>query len=174
MIASHLKYFSCCVGCICFRSKPIWTSSPKAAAHYNAVKSWVAMADSAAETYKSAPTPIDFAATKAKVRDQELVKILEDFYKAKKPPPEKHEWSKEEQEQMDYHIQFLKELDAFNKEALPVLEKELEFQAANRTSTETTMFDMKVNYPSIHEEIEDEIERREWFKDTAFDKSKSG
>jgi hypothetical protein len=25
---------------------------------------------------------------------------------------------------------------------------------------------MRVNYPLIHEEIEDELERREWFKDT--------
>ena len=110
---------------------------------------------------------------RSKVRDQELVNILESFYKANQPPPEKHEWPAEEQEQMEYHLQFLKELDAFNKEALPVLEKELEFQQANRTTTETTMFDMKVNYPAIHEEIEDEIERREWFKDTPYDKSKS-
>ena len=151
----------------------MWTASPQAAAHYNAIKSWVAMADSAAETYKTAPGPIDFAATKAKVRDQELVKMLEDFYKANKPPAETHEWSAEDQKQMDHHIDFLKELDAFHKEALPVLEKELEFQKSNRTTTETTMFDMKINYPAIHEEIEDEIERREWFKDTPYDKSKS-
>ena len=151
----------------------MWTSSPQVSAHYNAVKSWVAMAEAAAEKYKTAPPPIDFSATKSKVRDQELVKILEDFYKASKPAPETHEWSAEEQEQMDYHIQFLKDLDAFNTEALPVLEKELEFQSGNRTTTETTMFDMKVNYPAIHEEIEDEIERREWFKDTPFDKNKS-
>lgn len=152
----------------------MWTSSPQAAAHYNAVKSWVAMADSAAETYQKAPGPIDFAATKSKVRDQELVSMLEAFYKSNQPPPETHEWPAAEQEQMEYHLQFLKELDAFHKEALPVLEKELEFQQANRTTAETTMFDMKVNYPNIHEEIEDEIERREWFKDTQFDKSKSG
>lgn len=152
----------------------MWTSSPEVAAYYNQVKSWVAMADSAAETYKSPPGPIDFEATKSKVRDKELVSMLESFYKANKPPPETHEWPKAEQEQMDYHIQFLKELDAFHKEALPVLETELEFQKANRTTKDTTMFDMKVNYPAIHEEIEDEIERREWFKDTPYDKSKSG
>ena len=151
----------------------MWTAGSQAASHYNAIKSWVAMADAAAETYKSAPGPIDFAKTKSKVRDQDLVKILEDFYKANKPPPETHEWPAEDKQQMEYHLQFLKELDAFHKEALPVLEKELEFQKSNRTTSETTMFDMKVNYPAIHEEIEDEIERREWFKDTAFDKSKS-
>ena len=151
----------------------MWTASPQAAAHYNAIKSWVAMADSAAETYKTAPGPIDFGATKSKVRDQELVNMLESFYKANQPPAETHEWPAEDKKQMDHHIEFLKELDAFHKEALPVLEKELEFQKSNRTTTETTMFDMKVNYPAIHEEIEDEIERREWFKDTAFDKSKS-
>ena len=151
----------------------MWTASPQAAAHYNGVKSWVAMADSAAETYKTAPGPIDFASTKSKVRDQELVDMLESFYKANKPPPQTHEWPAEDLKQMEHHIEFLKELDAFHKEALPVLEKELEFQKSNRTTTETTMFDMKVNYPAIHEEIEDEIERREWFKDTAFDKSKS-
>jgi hypothetical protein len=155
------------------RSKPIWSTSPQVSAHYNAIKSWVAMADSAAETYKAAPAPIDFATAKTKVRDASLVTMLEDFYKVSKPAPETYEFASEEQEQMDFHLQFLQELDTFHKEALPILEKELSFQEANRTTTETTMFDMKVNYPNIHEEIEDEIERREWFKDTPYDKNKS-
>jgi hypothetical protein len=59
-----------------------------------------------------------------------------------------------------------------HQELLPVLEAELAFQKNNRTTSDTTVFDMKVNYPVIHEEIEDEIERREWFKDTGIGSNK--
>jgi hypothetical protein len=142
-------------------------------AHYNNIKSWVAMAEATQEEYQKPPPPVDFAAAKAKVRDQELVDTLKTFYESNTPPPEVHEWPAAEQEKMEHHLTFLRELDAFNKEALPVLEKELEFQTANKTSVNTTMLDMKCNYPAIHEEIEDEIERREWFKDTSYDTGSS-
>ena len=54
-----------------------------------------------------------------------------------------------------------------------MIQNEIEFCKNNRTTTETTVFDMKLNYPLIHEEIEDELERREWFKDTEYESAGS-
>lgn len=130
------------------------------------------MSDAAFEKYQKPPAPVDFASAKKAVRDKELIDALEAFYKASKPPPETHEWPKEEAMKTEENIAYLKELDAVNKEFLPVLEAEIDFQKNNRTSTDTTMFDMMLNYPLIHEEIEDELERREWFKDTGIGANK--
>ena len=124
------------------------------------------MSESMAEKYKKAPEPIDFASAKKRVRDTELVDTLEAFYKSSKAPAETYELSEEEKTDMEQKIAYLKELDQVHKEFLPILEKEIDFQKSNRTTEETTIFDMKLNYPLLHEEIEDEIERREWFKDT--------
>jgi hypothetical protein len=57
-------------------------------------------------------------------------------------------------------------LDALHREMLPVIEEEIALVQTTRSTKNTTVFDMKLNYPLIHEEIEDELERREWFKDT--------
>jgi hypothetical protein len=127
------------------------------------------MAEATHEEYQKPPAPVNFAAAKAKVRDQDLVDTLKSFYESNTPPPEVYEWPAANQEEMEHHLTFLRELDTFYKEAIPILETELEFQVANKTSVNTTMLDMKCNYPAIHEEIEDEIERREWFKDTEYD-----
>lgn len=129
------------------------------------------MADSMAEKYTAPPAPIDFASAKQGVRDTELVAALESFYKNTSPPAETYEMAPEEKEKSEETIAYLTELDAANKELLPVLEKEIDFFSNTRTSTETTVFDMKVNYPLIHEEIEDELENREWFKDTGIGSS---
>lgn len=149
-----------------FRSRPVWSCSPDVTAKFNKLRSWVAMSDSMYEKYKQPPVPMDFGAAKKKVRDKELVDTLESFYKASKPPPETYALSEKEKIDMEQKIAYLKELDAVNKEFLPVLEAEVAFQTNNRTSAETTILDMKLNYPLIHEQIEDELERREWFKDT--------
>ena len=119
-----------------------------------------------AEKYKEPPTPIDFNKTKASVRDKDLIASLESFYKTSQPPPKTYEMSAEEIQESVETIAYLKELDALNKELLPVIESEIEFYETTRTTAATTVFDMRVNYPLIHEEIEDELERREWFKDT--------
>ena len=124
------------------------------------------MSESTFEKYQAPPAPVDFASAKKAVRDQELVDALESFYKVSQPPPETYEVPAAELAEADVKIAFLKEVDALNKEFLPVLEEEINFQKNNRTSKETTIFDMKLNYPLIHEEVEDELERREWFKDT--------
>lgn len=156
----------------CFRSREVWTCSPEVAAKFNKLRTWVATADSTFEKYKSPPGPIDFSAAKKSVRDKELVDSLEAFYKANKPPAETYEFPEEDLKGTEEKIAYLTELDALHKEFLPVLEKEIEFQMNNRTSKDTTMVDMQMNYPLIHEEIEDELERREWFKDTGIGSSK--
>lgn len=126
------------------------------------------MSDSMFNKYQKAPAPIDFSSAKKAVRDKELVDSLEAFYKASEPPAEVHVMPAEDKVKSDENIAYLTELNAFHKEFIPVIEKEIEFQQANRTSADTTLFDMQVNYPLIHEEIEDELERREWFKDTEY------
>jgi hypothetical protein len=120
------------------------------------------------EKYQAPPAPIDFATTKKSVRDGGLVDVLESFYKASKPPAETYEMPLEETTKSEETIAFLKEADKLNKEFLPVIEKEIAFYETTRTSVDTTMYDAFVNFPSIHEEIEDELERREWFKDTPY------
>jgi hypothetical protein len=135
-------------------------------AGYNKLRSWVATAESMAEKYKEAPAPIDFNKAKQSVRDKDLIASLESFYKTNQPPPETYEMPASEIQDSVETIAYLKELDALNKEMLPIVEKEIEFYEHARTTSETTVFEMRVNYPLIHEEIEDELERREWFKDT--------
>lgn len=151
----------------------MWTCSPEVAAKSNKVKSWVAMSEALFEKYQKPPPPVDFASAKTKVRDTELLSKLEAFYKATTPPPEVHALSEEEKVDMEQKLAYLRELDALNKEFLPVLEEELAFQTNNRTTMETSMLDMQRNYPLIHEEIEDELERREWFKDSGFGVNKA-
>jgi len=160
------------LGLLIRRSRPVWSCSPEVTAKFNKLKSWVAMSESMFEKYQKPPPPIEFGAAKKKVRDTELVDTLEAFYKSNKPPPETYALTEEEKTDMEQKIAYLKELDAVHKEFLPILEKEIDFQQKNRTTEDTTIFDMKLNYPLLHEEIEDELERREWFKDTGIGANK--
>jgi hypothetical protein len=124
------------------------------------------------EKYQKPPPPIDFAAAKKSVRDKDLVTSLESFYKSNQPPPETFSMPESDKKHSEETITYLKELDALHKEMLPVIEKEITFFQTTRTTKDTTVFDMKLNYPLIHEEIEDELERREWFKDTGITSGK--
>ena len=132
------------------------------------------MSESMFEKYSAPPGPVDFAKAKKAVRDTQLVENLEAFYKANEPPAEVHVMPEEETIKSQENIAYLKELSAFHKDFIPVIEKEIEFQSSNRTNADTTLFDMQVNYPLIHEEIEDELEAREWFKDTQYAGNSSG
>ena len=67
---------------------------------------------------------------------------------------------------------FLRDQSAFNEEALPVLKKERDFWKSIRTTKETTYLEMCENHPVIHEEVENELEARDWFSNTDFDKTK--
>lgn len=54
----------------------------------------------------------------------------------------------------------------FTKEMIEDTEKEIAFMRTHRTTREVSTSDMKEIYPDIAEEVETEIENREWFKDT--------
>jgi hypothetical protein len=131
----------------------------------NLFRSWVATADAQAEKYKSAPAPIDFGAAKESIRDKALVDAMEAFFKSAKVPAEVHEWDKEDQAFKTAHLEQVKEQAAFYQDLKEDLVKEIAFQKSTRTTEDTTVYDLMCNNPTVHEEIEDEIERREWFKD---------
>lgn len=128
-------------------------------------RSWVATADAQAEKYKVAPTPIDFKAAKDAVRDKELVGFMEEFYKSAKLRPETYSWDPAERDFKIAHFEQVKEQAQVYKEIKEDTLKEIEFLKSTRMSDDTTVYDLMCNNPTIHEEIEDEIERREWFKD---------
>lgn len=131
----------------------------------NQFRAWVATADAQAEKYKAPPAAVDFASAKESIRDKELVDMVEAFYKSASPPAEVHEWDADDQKMKEEHFAQVKEQAAFYADLKEDLVKEIEFQKATRTTADTTVHDLMCNNPTIHEEIEDEIERREWFKD---------
>lgn len=135
-------------------------------------RSWVATADAQAQKYKAAPAPIDFASAKKSVRDKELVDFMESFYKSAKIPAETHEWDKEDKEVKLAHMEQVKEQAAVYAELKTDTLKEIEFLKSTRTSADTTIHDLMCNNPTVHEEIEDELERREWFKDVGIGAAK--
>lgn len=146
------------------RSADVWKAAPIVNS-VNQFRAWVATADAQAEKYKAAPSPVDFASAKSTVRDKALVEALEAFYKTAKPAPEVHAWDPEDKEYKLKYFDQVKEQAAFYEDLKADLEKEIEFQKSTRTTADTTIHDLMCNNPTIHEEIEDEIERREWFKD---------
>ena len=131
----------------------------------NQFRAWVATADAQAEKYKSAPSPIDFAGAKKNIRDSELVDMMESFYKGAKVPAETHEWDAEDKAHKEGYLSQVEEQAAFYADLKDDLVKEIAFQKSTKTTADTTVYDYMCNNPTIHEEIEDEIERREWFKD---------
>jgi hypothetical protein len=54
----------------------------------------------------------------------------------------------------------------FTQEMIEDTMKEIEFMKANRTTRETSGGDVLEAYPDVAEEVDREIENREWFKDT--------
>ena len=168
LLINLLIYFSYC------RSRPVWSASPEVSSGYNKIKTWVASADALAEKYNAPPGPVDFSSAKSKVRDVELVDLLDSFYKANQPPPEVHTMPEADKKAAEETRAYVTELNALHQEMLPVLDAEIEFYETVRTSVDTTIHDMRCNFPAIHEEIEDQLERREWFKDTEFETAGSG
>lgn len=150
------------------RSRPVWTADPESAVRNNKIRSWVASADAMYEKYSSPPAPIDFGKAKTTIRDKGLIEGLESFYKTAQLPVESQTMPESEIIYAEQRIKYLGELHELHKEYIPVIEAEIDFQQKNFTTAETTLFDMEVNYPLIHEEIEDELEKREWFKDTGY------
>lgn len=154
------------------RSRPVWSSTPEVAAKFNQFKAWVGMTETMYEKYHKPPPPVDFAPAKKTIRDKVLVEALESFYKSYQPPPEIHQMPETEKDSQVETLEMLKEADAMHKELIPVLEAEIDFLQKSRVTVDTTVFDLEQNYPLIHEEIEDELDQRDWFKDTEFEPKK--
>ena len=119
-----------------------------------------------AEKYSAPPTPIDFARAKSAVRDKALVEALEKLYSSSSPPAQVYEWSAEDKADKAKQIEDAKGRLAFTQEMIDETEKELAFMKRTKTTRDTSASDLKENYPDLAEEIEKEIENREWFKDT--------
>jgi len=119
-----------------------------------------------AEKYAAAPTPVDFSAHKAQIRDQTIVSNLEAMYKSASVPPEVHTWSEEDKAMRQGQIDEARATVEQTLQDITDTEEEIAFLKANRTTRETSVGDLKKVYPDVAEEIEGEIERREWFKDT--------
>jgi hypothetical protein len=154
-----------------FRNADVWKAAP-IVHNVSQFRAWVATAEAQAEKYKAAPAPIDFAAAKGAVRDKELVGFMEAFYKSAKLPAEVHEWDKEDKDFKLSHFEQVKEQAAVYAELKEDTLKEIEFLKSTRTNENTTIHELMCNNPTIHEEIEDELERREWFKDVGLGGSK--
>jgi hypothetical protein len=90
---------------------------------------------------------------------------METFYKSAKLPAETYEWDAEDKKFKLDHMEQVKEQAVVYAELKADTLKEIEFLKSTRTSADTTVYDLMCNNPTIHEEIEDELERREWFKD---------
>ena len=72
----------------------------------------------------------------------------------------------EDQAEKAKQIEDAKARQGFTQEMIEDAERELTFMKDNRLSRDMSVSDMKEIYPDIAEEVETEIENREWFKDT--------
>lgn len=148
------------------RSSPVFKGDNELSSMVAGFRAWTAQADAMAEKYSAAPSPIDFASAKKSVRDVSLVESLEKMYTSSSPPPLTYEWSKEDQAAKAQLIEDAKAGLAFTQEMIEDTEREIAYLRTHRTTRETSTSDMKEIYPDIAEEVEKEIENREWFKDT--------
>jgi len=129
-------------------------------------RAWTAQADTMADKYSAAPSPIDFATAKKSIRDKALVDGLEQFAKSFTPPAQTYEWSEDDKASKLQLIEDAKAGEDFTKEMIEDTQKEIAFMRTHRTTRAVSTSDMKEIYPDIAEEVETEIENREWFKDT--------
>lgn len=143
----------------------MFKGDPELAASVTNFRSWVASAEAMADKYAAPPPAIDFGATKKVVRDKSLVDSLEKFYKASKPPPKTYEWSAEDKASAQQQIDEAKSREAFTAELIEDAEKEIAFLKANRTNREMSYTEMAEAYPDLADEVEEELDNREWFKD---------
>ena len=132
----------------------------------NRFRAWIASAEAMAAKYSAPPAAIDFESTKTLVRDKQLVEALENFYKSARPPPKIYEWSAEEKADTLKQIEEARSREAFTAELIEDTELEIAFLTENRTTRDTDYAMIAEAYPDIAEEVEDEIDNREWFKDT--------
>merc|ERR1719253_123674 len=125
-------------------------------------RAWTAQADAMAEKYSAPPTAIDFATSKKSVRDVALVEALEKMYTSSSPPAQTYEWSTADQANKAELIEEAKAGLAFTQEMIEDTEKEIAYMRTHKTSRDTSVSDLKEVYPDIADEVETEIENREW------------
>ena len=147
------------------RSSPVFKGSPEVAAAVSTFRAWAAGAEAMAEKYSAPPSPIDFAKSKATIRDKSIVDALEKFYSSNIPPAEVFTWSEKDKADKEKQIEEAKARMAFTAEMIEDTEREIAFMKSNRTTRETSGTDIKEAYPDIAEEVEKELEQRKWFKD---------
>jgi len=146
-------------------SKPIFKSDSEMTAKINQFRAWIASADSMAEKYSGPPSPIDFAAAKAKVKATDLVENLEKFYSTASPPAETYVWSEEDKAEKSALIEAAKLDRAKAMEDVAYYKERVAILKSNRTTRDTTAAQMREIYPEIAAAIDKEIDNREWFKD---------
>merc|ERR1719162_218955 len=99
-------------------------------------------------------------------RDQSLVSNLENFYESASIPAEVVEWSEDDKALRLKQIEEAKgEMQQVHK-FIEETEAEIEHLKVNRTTRDSTAGEMMKAYPEIAKEIDGEIDRREWFKET--------
>jgi len=147
-------------------SSPVFKGDQELSAMVAGFRAWTAQADAMATKYAAAPAPVDFATSKKSVRDTALVEALEKMYTSSSPPKQTYEWSVEDQASKAQLIEDAKAGLAFTQEMIEDTEREIDYLRANKTTRDTSTNDFKEVYPDIAEEIETEIEKREWFTDT--------
>lgn len=147
------------------RSSPIFKGDAELTATVNRFRGWVASAEAMAAKYSAPPAAIDFDSTKKLVRDKQLVEALEKFYKSAKLPPKTYEWSAEEKTDKLKQIEEARSREAFTAELIEDTELEIAFLTENRTTRDTDYNMMAEAYPDLADEVENEIDNREWFKD---------
>mmetsp|Transcript_22320 Transcript_22320/g.34101 ORF Transcript_22320/g.34101 Transcript_22320/m.34101 type:complete len:172 (-) Transcript_22320:68-583(-) len=144
---------------------PIY-KDPEVLPKANQFRAWVASASALKEKYAAPPTAIDFGGFKETARDKSLIESIEKLYSTASPPPEVYAWDPEDKAQKEAVITTAEEQQDLLGELIDDAEKEMALLKDNRLSWDTTVEDIYALYPDIEEEVEDELENREWFKDT--------
>jgi tRNA A37 threonylcarbamoyladenosine synthetase subunit TsaC/SUA5/YrdC len=76
-----------------------------------------------------------------------------------------YEWSAEDKASSLQQIEEAKSREAFTAELIEDTEKEIAYLKANRTTREMSFTEMAEAYPDLADQVEAELDNREWFKD---------
>jgi len=140
-------------------------SSDSAKAEVSRLRATYGEIQALANTYSSAPTPIDFASYKAKVSTPGIVEKFEAEYKTVSFPKAVAEELAEIKEQ---HAAMLSEAEQSvedSKARIVALTDLVAAMESNQVGYHTTLEQLYELYPDLEAEIEAEIEAHEWGKD---------
>eukprot|EP00619_Florenciella_sp_RCC1007_P004387 CAMPEP_0205903328 /NCGR_PEP_ID=MMETSP1325-20131115/30_1 /ASSEMBLY_ACC=CAM_ASM_000708 /TAXON_ID=236786 /ORGANISM="Florenciella sp., Strain RCC1007" /LENGTH=168 /DNA_ID=CAMNT_0053268963 /DNA_START=37 /DNA_END=543 /DNA_ORIENTATION=+ len=140
-------------------------SSDSAKAEVSRLRATYGEIQALANNYSGPPTPIDFAAYKAKISTPGLVDKFEAEYKTISFPKAVAEELAEIKEQ---HAAMLSEAEKSvedSKARIVALTELVAAMESNQVGYQTTLEQLYELYPGLQEEIEAEIEAHEWGKD---------